>query len=275
MAWIKQREGRLSGGDLNFLIETVSPEVKEKSGLGRIIQEDEDFRKSYVGDEKVFRRVMGDEEILLKISPSLFFEILLRRTASDLEAAGYTLETDRTMKIPIFDTREVLDLLVREPVLLYLAGMLSSFARVESYTLPVRVGKRVWEKIRFNDLDIQSLKSICDVVDDEYRLGLYKRIADICLFILGIFPDYARRDYRYPFSGQPRPHLRGKFRISPEDYEKEGRRFYQLAAEERSARELGLSGVFEVLHNHFQKAKKALNFLAENYLRYTRQKLFA
>jgi hypothetical protein len=104
MAWIKQREGRLSGGDLNFLIETVSPEVKEKSGLGRIIQEDEDFRKSYVGDEKVFRRVMGDEEILLKISPSLFFEILLRRTASDLEAAGYTLETDRTMKIPIFDT---------------------------------------------------------------------------------------------------------------------------------------------------------------------------
>jgi hypothetical protein len=275
MAWIKQREGRLSGGDLNFLIETVSPEVKEKSGLGRIIQEDEDFRKSYVGDEKVFRRVMGDEEILLKISPSLFFEILLRRTASDLEAAGYTLETDRTMKIPIFDTREVLDLLVREPVLLYLAGMLSSFTRVESYTLPVRVGKRVWEKIRFNDLDIQSLKSICDVVDDEYRLGLYKRIADICLFILGIFPDYARRDYRYPFSGQPRPHLRGKFRISPEDYEKEGRRFYHLAAEERSARELGLSGVFEVLHNHFQKAKKALNFLAENYLRYTRQKLFA
>jgi hypothetical protein len=222
MAGIKHTEGRLSEGDLNFLIETVSPEIREKSGLGRIIREDEDFRKSYAGDEKVFRRVMGDEEILLKISPALFFEILLRRTSSDLEVAGYTLETDRTMKIPIFDTREVLDLLAREPVLLYLAEMLASFTRVESYALSVRVGKGIWEKIRFNDLDIQSLKSICDVVDEEYRLGLYKRIADICLFILGIFPDYARRDYRYPFSGQLRPHLRGKFRISPEDYEKEG-----------------------------------------------------
>jgi hypothetical protein len=275
MAWIRDKERRLPAADLKFLIETVSPEVKEKSGLGRIIQEDEDFRKTYVGDEKVFRRVMGDEEILLKISPALFFEILLRRTASDLEVAGYTLEADGTLKIPVFDTREVLGLLAREPVLLYLAEMLSSFTRVESYTLPVRVGKGIWEKIRFNNLDIQSLKNICDLVDEEYRMGLYKRIADICLFILGIFPDYARRDYRYPFSGQLRPHLRGRFRISPEDYEKEGRRFYQLAAEQQSARESGRFEVFEILHQNFPKAKKPLNFLAENYLRYTRQKLFA
>lgn len=274
MSQINLRNWRLSGRDLDFVIETVSPEVRDKTGLKKIIQEDEDFRKSYMGDEKVFRRLMDDEEILLKISPALFFEIFLRRTASDLEVAGYTIEKNRTMKIPVFDTREVIDLLGQEPVLLYLADMLSSFTRVESYTVSILVGRGIWEKIRFNDLDIRSLMNICDVVDEEYRLALYKRIADICLLILGIFPDYADRDYRYPFSGQLRPHLRGKVRISPEDYEKEGRKFYGLAAEIPSAKGLELSEVFEVLHDKFQKAQKPLNYLAEHYLQYTRQRLF-
>lgn len=274
MAPVNLRNLRLSEKDLNFLIETVSPEIRDRSGLKRILQEDEDFRKSYAGDEKVFRRVMNDEEILLKISPPLFFEILLRRTAGDLEAAGYTIEKDRTMKIPVFDTREVTDLLAQESVLLYLADMLSSFTRLESATISIPMGKGIWKRIRFNNLDIHSLMSICEVVEEEYQLGLYKRIADICLFILGIFPDYAERDYRYPFSGQVRPHLRAKFRISPEDYEKEGRKFYRLAAEISSARELELSEVFKILQENFSKAKKPLNFLAEHYLQYTRQKLF-
>ena len=259
---------------MNFLIETVSPEMRDRNNLKRIIQEDEDFRKSYAGDEKVFRRVMNDEEILLKISPSLFFEILLRRTAGDLEVAGYTIEKDRTMKIPVFDTREVTDLLSREPILLYLADMLSSFTRVESATISIPLGKGIWKRIRFNNFDIHSLMSICDVVEEEYKLGLYKRIADICLFILGIFPDYVERDYRYPSSGQVRPHLRAKFRISPEDYEKEGRKFYRLAAELSSAGGLELSGIFEILQENFSRAKKPLNFLADHYLQYTRQKLF-
>ena len=225
------RNWRLSERDLDFLIETVSPEIRDRINLKRIIQEDEDFRKSYAGDEKVFRRVMNDEEILLKISPPFFFEILLRRTAGDLEVTGYTIEKDGTMKIPVFDTREVTDLLAKESILLYLADMLSSFTRVESGTISIPLGKGIWKKIRFNNFDIHSLMSICDVVEEEYRLGLYKRIADICLFILGIFPDYVERDYRYPSSGQGRPHLRAKFRISSEDYEKDGRKFYRLAAE--------------------------------------------
>ncbi len=266
--------GRLNRQDLDFLVDTVSSEAGDRNEMRKVLEEDEDFRKSYVGDEKVFRRAMNDEEILLKISPALFFEILLRRTAADLEAAGYTIEKNRTMKIPVFDAPEVSGLLAREPVLLYLADMLSSFTRIESYTIPIMVGKRIWRKIRFNDLDIESLMSVCDAVDEEVRLGFYKRIADICLFILGIFPDYAERDYRYPFSRQLRPHLRGKARVAPEEYEKEGKKFYKLAAEHPSARELDLSPVFETLHDQFPKARKPLNFLAEHYLQYTRQKLF-
>ncbi len=274
MAGTEGKYRGLTEKDLDFLVETVSPEAKDRSRLRQIIREDQDIRKAYVEDEKVFRRLMDEEESFIRVSPLLFFEVLLRKTAKDLEKAGYTVEKSRSMKIPVFDTQEVAEFLNREELLFYLADMLSSFTRVESYTIPIRIGEGIWEKVRFNDLDILSLMRFCQFVEDEHRLGFYKRIADICLFIIGIFPDYAERDYRYPFSGQVRPHLRGKLRISPEDYAEEGQKFYKLAAEHPSARELHLEETFWSLHRDFQKAKKPLNFIADHYLQDRRDKFF-
>ncbi len=265
---------RLSDGDLDFLIETVHPEVIDKIRLKQIIREDEGFRNTFITDEKVFRRIIDDEEILLKISPVLFFEILLRKVANDLKGVSYTLERTSTMKIPIFDAKEVVDLLNRESLLEYLAHMLSSFTKIENYIVWFKTVKGDWEKIQFNDLDIFSLMELCEMVEDEHQLGFYKKIADICLFILGIFPDYAEREYRYPLSGHVRPMFRGKPRISPDEYEKEGRKFYKLAAEHKSAKDLDLSDIFWALHENFQQAKKPLNFIADFYLRSKRHKLF-
>ncbi len=270
----KFASSRLSDKDLDFLAETVSPGVIDKPKLKQTIREDEKFRNNFVEDEKVFRRLMGEEEIFLKISPALFFEVLLRKVARDLKEVSYTIERTGTTKIPVFDTKDVVTLLGKEFLLDYLADMLSSFTRIETYAFSIQVGKHLFENIRFNDLDMFSLMALCDEVEDEHRLGFYKRIADICLFILGIFPDYAEYDYRYPFSGQLRPSFRGKVRIGADDYEKEGRKFYRLAAEHPSARELDLSEVFWTLHEDFTKAKKPLNFIAEHYLRYKRYRFF-
>jgi hypothetical protein len=215
---------------------------------------------------------MDDEEILLKITPRLFFEILLRKALDDLQKIGFTLEKSSTMRVPVFDTQNVTDLLRKENILDYLAVMLSSFTRIESYSISFRIKKGFWKTIRFNDMDIQSLMSFCEVVEDEYRLGLYKRIADICLFMLGLFPDYTEREYRYPVSGQLRPPIARQPRISPEGYAEKGRVFYKLAAEHSSA--LDLADVFQALHDGFQKATKPLNFMAEHYLQGTRHQLF-
>ena len=73
----------------------------------------------------------------------------------------------------------------------------------------------------------------------------------------------------------PITQLRGKVRMGAEDYKKEGRKFYRLAAEHPSARELNLSDVFWTLHEDFPKAKKPLNFIAEHYLRHKRYKFFS
>jgi hypothetical protein len=270
----KFRSLRLSDKDLDFLVETVSPGVIDKPKLKQIVKEDEGFRNTFIDDEKVFRRLVNEEEAFLKISPVLFFEVLLRKVARDLKGASYTIEKTGTTKIPVFDTKDVVEFLAKESLLDYLADMLSSFTRIETYAFSIQVGEHIFEKIRVNDLDMVSLMDLCEAVEDTYRLGFYKRIADICLFIIGIFPDYAEYDYRYPFSGQLRPQFRGKARMSLEDYEKEGRKFYRLAAEHPSARELDLSEVFWALHEDFQKAKKPLNFIAEHYLRYKRYRFF-
>jgi len=274
MANQKVNKIRLTDRDLNFLIETVSPGVSDKGNLIRIIREDEDFRNSYINDEKVFRRLMDDEAVLLKISPTLYFEILLRKAARDLSSTGYTLEKTLTMSIPVFDTKDLVALLEDESLLVYLADMLSSFTRIESYAVSVRIRKGIWRKFRFNDLDIRSLMRFCELVEDSYRFGLYKRIADICLFMLGLFPEYVERHYRYPLSGKARPDIGPSARINSAEYEKEGRRFYKMAAEHEAARQLELEGVFQTLHDNFQKAKKPLNFIAEHYLKYKRQMLF-
>jgi hypothetical protein len=270
----KTKVMRLSEKDLDFLVESATPEVRDRSQLKKILREDEDFRASFIGDEKVFQRTMDDEESFLRISPNLFFEILLRKAANDLRGAGYTVERTGSMRIPVFDAQEVVSLMTKESLTVYLADMLSSFTKIESYSFTVRAGKGFWKKIQFNDLDIQSLMSLCEVVEEAYRLGFYKRIADICLFVLGIFPDFAEPKDQYPVSGQDRPRFTFKGTMRSEDYEEEGRKFYKLAAEHQSAIDLDLSEIFWDLHGNFEKAKKPLNFISEHYLQCKRDSFF-
>jgi hypothetical protein len=159
-------------------------------------------------------------------------------------------------------------------VLKYLADMLNSFTRIESFALPVRVRKGVWHKVRFSDMDIDSLARFCQAIDEEHRFSFYKRIADLCLFILGMFPEYVTMDYRYPSSDEARPKLFSRLRRSAEDYEEEGRRFYKLAGEHRAAALLDMAEVLQKLHDKFNLAKKPLNFISERFLQFRKQKLF-
>lgn len=265
---------KLNEKDLEFLVESASPEVADKTKLKQIISEDEDFRNTFISDERVFRRVMDDREIFLKISPALFFEILLRKAARDLEDASFTVEKSGTSKIPIFDTQEIAELMSNESLVTYLADMLSSFIKTRSYRLSFRAKPGVWKKITFSDLDIQALMDFSEAVSEAHRLRFYKRIADICLFILGMFPEYVEREYRYPFSGQLRPQIPGNLRISPQQYEEKGKKFYRLAAEHEETRNPTLADVFWALHGNFRVATKPLNVISERYLHYKKEKMF-
>lgn len=264
----------LNDGDLDFLVGQAAPRASNSEQLKQLIREDDAFRKAVVGDENVFERVMNDEEIFLKISPALYFEVLLRKALKELEVATHTVERAGRQSIPVFDTDDVVELLSKPEVLLYLAHMLGTFTRIHSYTTSVRVRKGVRHRQRFNDMDIDSLLRLSANVDEEHRFAFYKRIADVCLFVTGIFADFTFFDYRYPKSGQLRPMSAGRLRRSLEDYEEDGRRFYRLAAEHPTAGLLDLSEVFGLLKQKFTSARKPLTFIASHYLHSQKQQLF-
>jgi len=264
-----------SNNDLLFLLETVDPGLVSRIDT---IKGDPLIVEGMLDHEagKLFQRIMliGEEGIMARITPRFLFEILLRQALRDLETQSYTVERTATRKIPVFDATDVVQLLGRKEVLRYLADMLASFTRTESFTLPVRVRKGIWRKIRFSDMDVDSLARLCETVDEEQRFGFYKRIADLCLFILGMFPEYATPDFRYSIDGRARPGFFGRRRKSAEDYEEEGRRFYRLAGEHKDARTLELAEVFYQLNDKFNLAKKPLNHISENMLWFRKQRLF-
>lgn len=264
----------LSNTDLDFIIREAASEFTDKEKLKQLIKEDISFRKSLVGDENLFKQVISDEEILVKISPSLYFEVLLRHTLKALCRAPYTLEKVAGNQVPVFDTQSVVSLLSEEDILEYLANMLVSFTRTESFVIPVRVRKGIWRRIRFSDMDIDALTRFCVTADDEHKFSFYKRIADVCLFILGIFPEYAQFDYTYPFSTKLTSKISARNRRGMQEYEEIGRKFYQLAALHESAKTLKMTAVFVRLYKHFNIAWKPLNFISQHYLHRAKGELF-
>ena len=185
----------------------------------------------------------------------MYFEVLLRRAHKDLEASTHTLERSGRQTIPVFDTGDVVGFLRRPGVVEYLAQMLASFTRIQGFVVPVRVRRGIRRRVRFNDMDVDSLVRVCATADEAQRFNYYKRIADVCLFVSGIFREHAAPTPIAATRG-------GRRRRSLEEYETEGKRFYGLAEAHPTAGTMRLSEVFGLLREHFASARKPLSFIS-------------
>lgn len=276
MARLRFSERHLSDSDLEFLLEANDVAAPDRPAVGQRLQRDALLRRSMTQTEEVFQRLLHDEELVVRISPDLYFEILLRKARKDLQQITHTVERAGSLAVPVFDTSEVLDLLEDEAVLSYLSVMLGSFTRVGGTTLELRGKGRARRRVHYSDLDIRSLMRLAEALDQGRRLDVYRRIGDVCLFMLGMFPDFAEAQYRYPHSGEVRPQLGGRLpRISPDEYQARGRHFYRLAAEHRAARGRAVGAVFWALHDGFSRALKPLNFISRIYLLSSQRALLA
>ena len=258
--------------DLDFVVEHVAPNSADPDSLKGLLVEDQQFRAAMLGDQTLLERVQSDDEVFLCISPALYFEILLRHSYKELETAAYTEEREGRMSIPVFDTPAVLEFMEGPGVVEYLASMMASFTRVHSYTVPVRVRRGIRRRIRYSDMDVDSLVKFAADADPEQRFGFYKRIADVCLFLSGVFPDSAQS--RGGGAHPPPQTSRWRMRRTIEDYEREGRIFYGLAQEHPAARALELSQVFATLKQNFTAARKPLTFVATRFLHARKRQLF-
>jgi len=265
----------LTDTDVRFLVETIEPRLVDRLDA---VKSDPVFIAGMLEQEtdRLFDRMMhmGEERMLATISPRFLFHVLIRKAATELETQSYTVERDGGQHIPVFDSEEVVRFLSDRAIVNYLAEMLVSFTRVESFTVPVRVRQGVWRKYRFSDMDIDSMIRLCEAVDEESRFTFYKRIADLCLFVLGMFPEYVASDLHHSLSGKRLRQPLRRMRRSAADYEEDGRRFYRLAREHRNAFNLELSDIFWQLQEKFNLARKPLNYLSEHYLQFRKQKLF-
>ena len=265
--------------DLEFLVAVVVPRAANAPLVREAIRNDPEYRKVIVSDERVFSQVINDNESFLKISPSLYFEVLLRRAQRDLGSSTYTIEREGRRNIPVFDTGKVAGFLDTPNVLEYLANMLASFTRIRSFVVPIRVGKGIRRRVRYNDMDVDSLIDFAARVDESERFSYYKRIGDVCLFLTGFFRDstYSSKstfNSNFKSGAYSRTNFTRKRRRSLEEYESEGRRFYRLAEEHPTAGVLELTDVFSVLRDQFSAARKPLTFLSSRYLHSRHNNLF-
>jgi hypothetical protein len=181
----------LSESDLRFLVETVATSRRDYDHIVNLIRDKEDLLEPMLEDPKLTERLFHDEEAFVRISPHLLFSVLLRRVRRELEREAYILDVDTNGKrIPVFEGPAVAQMLSDKQTRDYLAEMLSSFARTNNGIIYWKE-RGTWHKRRFSDIDMDDMIELARIIDPEMRPGLYKRIADIALFLSGIFPEHA------------------------------------------------------------------------------------
>jgi hypothetical protein len=258
--------------DLLFLVQVLIPETEDKQRMIRILREDDEILEGMLADEKLLRRLLDDPLAVLRVSPALFFAILLSRVKLDLERQPYTFERSQGFTMALFDTPQVLQLLENRELLAYLTDMLVSFVRINSFSTAVRVRRGVWRRVRFSDFDIDSLVRYGNALEEPHRFPVYKRIADICLFTLGIFsPGEQPQGASLP-PLPAKPALRWK--RSRDDYIAQGSSFYQLASRHREALLRRQSEVLATLAEKFALAAKPLSVMSSRYLQPFKENVF-
>lgn len=259
---------RLTGADLHFVAATLLAEM-DASRLVERWRREPHLLEGLLEDERLFRRITGEDEALVQVSPWLLFGILLRRARRDLHTQSYTLEHAGGGRVAVFDAGRAAELLEDRGILDYLIVMLASFTRTESWSLEVDEGGRLRRR-RFSDMSPDDMIALASLMPESLRFPILRRIADIALFVTGIFPDHADAWSRF----RSRRGTAARTGRTLEEYEEEGSRFYRLAAQHEVARRTGLDRALDALADTFPLARKPLNVLASNYIHTTRRFVF-
>jgi hypothetical protein len=144
-----------------------------------------------VDERQALERVAHEHRA--EVSPFLLFAVAVHRGVQDLEHTPYVAERFGSHKrIPVFDTASLRDYYLDPAHRLFAVEHLASYIRVQSGPVWVRRGDR-WRRQRYSELEPQRLAGLIDVVAEEERPGIYRRLGDLALFLTGIFPDHTAR----------------------------------------------------------------------------------
>lgn len=265
---------KFSPTDFRFLADLLCENEDQKLRFLTLVQKDPESLDYLLNQDRVFKQILEKEDLFVRVSPYLYFELLLRRAILDIQREAYTLETiGYKTRVPVFDQKKVLEVFSRETLRDYLVEMLASFVRINNFTVYVRKGKGVYFKKTFSDFDLDLLSEMGRRAEEPYRFFFLKRAGDVALFISGIFPEhiFGRPDTGYR-------HARGgwltKWANRGEELEERGILLYRQASESQVARERNLDAVLSYLAENFRFTKKPLNVMTDRYLIFRKYDIF-
>ncbi len=257
---------RLTESDLRFVVKTVATLRQDHDHIIGLVRDKEDLLELMLEDPKLAERLLSGQDAFVHVSPYLLFAVLLRRIRRDLEGQSFVVDRDaRGRPIPVFEARRAVELLKDPSTREYLTEMLCSFVRTNTGMLYWKEHGG-WHKRKISDMDMDDMIALCTLAEPAFKPRLYRRIADIALFLTGIYPDHA------PLPGGRRRSQASRRRTVP-DYEREGRRFYTLAA--RQPEPPWTASLFEGLAEEFTLAREALTALSDRYLKPLRERYFS
>lgn len=260
---------QLTGPDLELLRSAVGPQTGVVSALGAPETE---------------AAVFGDLEgsaMKVGVSPFLAFATALHRTAARLETTSFVEERwAPRVRVPVFDVGD-LRALVSDPLRRwFLVDLLASYTRVSSGVMWTRT-PRGWRRRRFSELDPVSLAEQLALVGPAERAGVYRRLGDLALFLLGVFPDHPPR--LAGVAGERLLRLGGSGVDSNRELdgaallERLGSRWYEAAVASARAAGCPVTAPLAVaghMGEHFGAARRVLNAVTDRYLFPLREQWF-
>ena len=230
-----------------------------------------------------------DDETLVATSPFLTFALVVHRTWTELQTARHVDEwVGPRQRLPVLGGDDLREFLAAPPRRLFLTELLASYTRVASGSTWVHT-RRGWRRRRFSELDPVRLASLLEVVPEEERSGVYRRLGDLALFLTGVFPDHTElhglgvhdeaRLLRIGGLSVDDRHVddrhvddRHSLRLGPGAtgtvglLERLGERWYRLAARTAVPPLTGTMPVVADVAERFGLARRTLNYLTDRHL---------
>lgn len=265
----------LSDGDRELLMRIAPRAGIEPSAL----RLDADVLARLLAHRLTFESLFsaGDTMAVAAVSPFLTFAVVVHRAWDDLQHASHVDEwVGPRQRLPVLGGGSLRDFLATPARRLFLVELLTSYTSVTSGVVSVHT-RRGWRRRRFSELDPVHLASLLEVVPDQDRAGVYRRLGDLCLFLTGVFPDHTEIHALGPvdvarllrFSGLGADAIRERIALEPTGtvslLEHLGQRWYEQAA--RTA--LQLTGQLQVVAEvaeQYSAARRTLNYVTDRYL---------
>jgi hypothetical protein len=135
----------------------------------------------------------ANRDPLRLISPFLTFAVAVHRVHARLTVATYVEEwVGPRRRLPVFAVEPLRRLLADPLRQFFFVELLASYTHVVSGSTWTAT-RRGWRRRRFSELDPVQLAALLDAVPAPERPGVLRRLGDLALFLVGVFPDHTAR----------------------------------------------------------------------------------